>query len=87
MTRLGLDLGNEAFRIKLEDSFFISLKSSALLNNVIIHSKLKKTPAFKSHSNIILPILPTIYQHFSVLKPKSFCFIKYFENAKNFVVI
>ena len=67
-------------------TLFISLKSS-LLNNVIIHSKLKKILHLESHKNIIFSILSTIYQHFLSVETKIFSYIKYFENAKNFVVI
>ena len=67
-------------------TLFISLKSS-LLNNVIIHSKLKKILHLESHKNIIFSILSTIYQHFLSVETKIFCFIKYLENAKNFCYI
>ena len=65
---LDTDLGNEAFRIKL----FISLKSSALLNNVNYSFQIKEYPAFKSHKNIIFSILSTIYQHFLSVESKIF---------------
>ena len=52
-------------------TLFISLKSS-LLNNVIIHSKLKKILHLKSHKNIIFFNTPQQYINiFSLLKPKS----------------
>ena len=83
---LSLDLGNEAFRNKLDDSFYLAKILSTEQCNYSF--QIKENPAFKkSQEYHIFQYSPTIYQHFLPVETKIFSYIKYFENAKNFVVI